>query len=330
MGRTVGRTITDLHFDLLMYIMIFVAKSSNGAANLARAISVSRVFMKVAEDRSVLQAVVFANVRVSHQYELFQQINGLLSRCAQAGNVAAQYLLAQIILLSSSQLQTRVLVRGSSKFSSRGRRLTDKACSGIIPKEDSPVVSFMAHFVPDQQACACKTSSCHRSLPHYELVKLFLRRCSPYDLTKMRLHLNHYLDYFIGRGNGVHLILNHSINHMCSIGDRVLGIAELGEIKRRVNAQMRHLTEAAMASRSRNVNPFLQKERSDAIEAGIARCGATVLELRVKCAELGLSFEVVFGANSNLEAYVKYFCEVLTLYEEHRIIVYLAFNRFFP
>ncbi|KAL6995117.1 hypothetical protein U1Q18_005253, partial [Sarracenia purpurea var. burkii] len=93
--KAMRRMITDLPFDVLKFIMILMVKSSDGAANLARAISVCSVFMKVGEDEDVLKAVYFQNVDVWNNRALFQQANGLLHRCAQVGNEAAQYVLAK-------------------------------------------------------------------------------------------------------------------------------------------------------------------------------------------------------------------------------------------
>lgn len=57
--------------------------------------------MKVAEDADVLKSVLFDNVRLSGRYGLFQEANGLLSRCARAGNVTALYMLSKVTSLGT-------------------------------------------------------------------------------------------------------------------------------------------------------------------------------------------------------------------------------------
>ncbi|KAA8542514.1 hypothetical protein F0562_023666 [Nyssa sinensis] len=293
--------------------MILVAQAPDGAANLARAVSISRVFMETAEDRNVLKVVVFDNVRILDQYMLFQQINGLLNRCAQAGNVAAQFLLAK--------LTRRGLKRGRS---AGDHRLSNKSYYRSIPKEDSPVAYFFSHFVPGSARIG--RASC-QSLSHYELVRLFLRQCNPYDLAEMRPHLNHYLDYFIVRKSNGRRNLMDSLSQMFSFGDRIRDFVELGEIRKRVNDSIKVLTRAAMFVRQSNGHPSLRRERFEALEEAIGRCGAIVLELKLKSQILGLRFEAVFGDNANVEVYVNYFCEVLTRFEEYRSSTILNFNR---
>ncbi|XP_058226308.1 uncharacterized protein LOC131335115 [Rhododendron vialii] len=82
-------SITDLNADVLRLIMVFVAKSSDGAGSFARATSVCKGFMEIAEDTEVLKAVVFDKQSVSGFDESFWKINGLLSKCSSARNVGA-------------------------------------------------------------------------------------------------------------------------------------------------------------------------------------------------------------------------------------------------
>ncbi|KAG5535137.1 hypothetical protein RHGRI_023051 [Rhododendron griersonianum] len=78
--------ITDLNADVLRLIMVFVAKSSDGAGSFARATSVCKGFMEIAEDTEVLKVVVFDKQSVSGFDESFWKINGLLSKCSSARN----------------------------------------------------------------------------------------------------------------------------------------------------------------------------------------------------------------------------------------------------
>ncbi|KAF5958570.1 hypothetical protein HYC85_005795 [Camellia sinensis] len=94
MKRKRKRTnITDLNVDVLKCIMSFVAKSSDGAGSFARAISVCKPFMELAEDTDILKAIVFEKGSDSEHDESFWQINGLLNKCARAGNMSASHIL---------------------------------------------------------------------------------------------------------------------------------------------------------------------------------------------------------------------------------------------
>ncbi|KAL7221375.1 hypothetical protein ACSBR1_023352 [Camellia fascicularis] len=85
--------ITDLNVDVLKCIMSFVAKSSDGAGSFARAISVCKPFMELAGDTDILKAIVFEKGSDSEHDESFWQINGLLNKCARAGNMSASHIL---------------------------------------------------------------------------------------------------------------------------------------------------------------------------------------------------------------------------------------------
>ncbi|KAH7862096.1 hypothetical protein Vadar_034736 [Vaccinium darrowii] len=75
--------ITDLNVDVLKLIMVFVAKSSDGARSFARTTSVCKGFLELAEDTEVLKTVVFDKGRVSRFGESFWKIDGLLCKCLQ-------------------------------------------------------------------------------------------------------------------------------------------------------------------------------------------------------------------------------------------------------
>ncbi|PSS07958.1 Hydroxycarboxylic acid receptor like [Actinidia chinensis var. chinensis] len=192
--KSMKSLIMDMQFDLLKYIMILMVKSSDGATTLARAVSVCSVFMKVAEDTDILKAVSFDNVNVTYRYELFQQTNGLLYRCAQVGNEAARYLLAKIVLVSSSQLLPRI-TKSEPKQTLWGCRHAMYEVRHIkIPRDDAMAAAFMPHFLPDQ---ACSTRGLGQTgLLHWELVRKFLYQCTTLDFTEMHPHLNRYIDYF--------------------------------------------------------------------------------------------------------------------------------------
>ncbi|GFZ03529.1 hypothetical protein Acr_16g0001530 [Actinidia rufa] len=217
--KSLKSLIMDMQFDLLKYIMILMVKSSDGATTLARAVSVCSVFMKVAEDADILKAVSFDNVSVTYRYELFQQTNGLLYRCAQVGNEAARYLLAKIVLVSSSQLLPRI-TKSEPKQILWGRRHAMYEVRHIkIPRDDAMAAAFMPHFLPDQ---ACSTRGLGQTgLLHWELVRKFLYQCTTLDFTEMHPHLNRYIDYFTERQSQCNHILHCVINKMCHHAYRV-------------------------------------------------------------------------------------------------------------
>lgn len=211
--KAMRRMVTDLHFDLLKYVMILLVKAAGGASNLGRAISVCSVFMKVAEDIDVLKAACFDDVNVSNRHGLFQRKNGLLYRCAQVGNAGAQHVLAKIVLLSSSRLLD---MESEGAILSRDCSLIRKSCCGKIPMDDALVASFMSHFAPDQ---GWSTTVSSQTLVHSQLVRKFLCHCSAHDLAQMHFHLQSYIDYFVKPDSrGSHLL--HLIDRMCE-GNRV-------------------------------------------------------------------------------------------------------------
>lgn len=81
--------ITDLNFDVLKHIMFCVAASSDGAVNFAKAICVCKTFNQFAEEASILTTTNFCGVKLPAVGGSFWKVNGLLNRCACAGNLTA-------------------------------------------------------------------------------------------------------------------------------------------------------------------------------------------------------------------------------------------------
>ncbi|XP_059643483.1 uncharacterized protein LOC132285329 [Cornus florida] len=284
--KAMEKTISNLHVELLQYILTLVAQSSDGAADVARAKSVCKALMNASEDPDVLKAIGFNNVRISGQYKLFQHSNGLLKLCAQAGNVAAQYLLAKMVLVTSSQLLTRQLEKERLESSS------GEPCSGEVPMEYTLAALFMIHFMPGE---ASTSAASHPSLSHYDLVRLFLCRCSPYDLVEMRPHLNHYISYFIGPDDDDCLVLYESIRKLHCLSSCVIAMEEIIE---RIS--------------------------------GFFPVGA-LMDFAIKSKEAGLTVEEVVGGAVGWESLEDYYRNITTLFEEHRTNTILAFGRiFFP
>ncbi|XAR71265.1 hypothetical protein NMG60_11028446 [Bertholletia excelsa] len=96
----------DLNVDVIKHVMIFLAKSSEGARNFARAITVCKTFRQLGDDKDILKALVFEEGSVSDRDGSFWHINGLLSKSASAGNMGASNIL--LMYLEQRVLSSRV------------------------------------------------------------------------------------------------------------------------------------------------------------------------------------------------------------------------------
>lgn len=52
--------------------------------------------MALSNDKEILQAAVFDNVNLSSGLQFFQNIKGLVYKCAHAGNADARYMLGKV------------------------------------------------------------------------------------------------------------------------------------------------------------------------------------------------------------------------------------------
>ncbi|KAK4346616.1 hypothetical protein RND71_032955 [Anisodus tanguticus] len=117
--------LTDLNFDVLKHIMYHVAVSPDGAGNLARTISVCRLFKELAHDSDILKAVAFDQVELSGIHESFWQPAGMLCRCLQTGNPSAFNAIRENaeILNASYLILKRAMFRGKMVLLARSRAL---------------------------------------------------------------------------------------------------------------------------------------------------------------------------------------------------------------
>lgn len=320
------KLITDLHFDLLKQIMFFVGKSPDGAAHLVKALLVCRVFMQVGKNREVLKAVVFDNARLSDQYKSFQLTNGLLNRCAQVGNFEAQYMLAKIILLSSSQLLDL--------------RKESVLCSECAEQE-ARASSFVTYFTVEQ---ASGGNGLGTTLLHFELVKLFLCQCSLVDLFEMRQHLDDYIELFIGSGKDTYIELTNSINKICEHAAAIQACVwfirtydragDENELPIPKNDVAKRILEAGRenARVHAGMGAELMEGKSLDLESYIQRCSqlwASITELDKECRKTGMDPET-----SDLLKVVTTFNSASTFMivglKKARMDVILAFDKFFP
>ncbi|KAJ8452290.1 hypothetical protein Cgig2_006095 [Carnegiea gigantea] len=170
--------LIDLHYDVLKEIVIRAARSSDGAKTFAKTISVCKDFRQFVDDRDVLRAVCFDDLLMSGGWELFQ-LRGLICRCAQAGHVRAQFILAKLLTAKEATDQEEA------------SSLTAQASYGNLPKGNVQVSSFLKNFLPDQ---TCP----HFFIGfHFNFVKLFLSRARVSEFQEMELHLKNYMEYVI-------------------------------------------------------------------------------------------------------------------------------------
>ncbi|XP_059670369.1 uncharacterized protein LOC132315938 [Cornus florida] len=110
--------VTDLNYDVLKLIISSVANSPNGAVNFARTISVCKAFRELSEDKDILKSVDFDDVRVSRRDRSFWYINGLLSKCANAGNWTAYDLVLEDLneRIESMRVKMRAMEAAKENF----------------------------------------------------------------------------------------------------------------------------------------------------------------------------------------------------------------------
>ncbi|KAL6995119.1 hypothetical protein U1Q18_005255 [Sarracenia purpurea var. burkii] len=219
--------------------------------------------MEVGEDEEVLKAVYFQNVNVVTNYMLFQQANGLLHRCAKVGNEAAQYLLAKIILMSSTQLLAKI--KETERIQTfGGQSIADETRLAKLASASS----FMTHFVPNQACGSSSTKASAQTLLHWELVRKFLCHCTVVDFTDMHPLLNCYIDYFINCATHENLILHHFINKMCESAFRLRWSQEwnLEGLRAKLREQMQLMVEKRSRSNLEELRAKLREQMQLMVE----------------------------------------------------------------
>ncbi|KAM7471450.1 hypothetical protein LguiA_009633 [Lonicera macranthoides] len=316
--------ITDLQYDLLAYIMILMVQSSDGSENLARTITVCKSFRSFAQDETILKAVVFDEARATSCFQLFQKITGLLFKCARAGNLSALFLLAKIMLLSTSEsldLQGRP---AQPIYISNGQIIVGLTNTRSKPKGDTPVSLFLRHFMP-KQARTISTST--QSFVHYDLAKFFLKECTIYHLPEMQVHLDKYIDYFGGAYNENCVVLHQAVAQMCSSGAHARDLKALEEIKERLDECVRVVKEVGTKVRERWEDDLAQRnQRYEALAEATRKYPATILVLKAKCREIGVNFEEYFGASANLETFNRHVAGAALLFQFYRYNALLTFT----
>uniref|UniRef100_A0A7N0VFX0 Uncharacterized protein n=2 Tax=Kalanchoe fedtschenkoi TaxID=63787 RepID=A0A7N0VFX0_KALFE len=224
--------ITDLDLDILRRIFSLVAQSGGG--NLARTMTVCRMFRELGNDRDILRSTGFGDltmVTILGNLHLFQQFDGVLSKAARSGSATAQFLLAKIILLSSTKLvqspfQIDDNLVGEDQSSSDSSYASDDDVSDADAAEteegDSQASVFLSAF-----ESAYNTQAPIKSLHHYHFVRMLWAKCSPHDISEMRLGLHCYYNYFGVHGNYDNSIFFKFIDSAEKISNFLRGIEEL-------------------------------------------------------------------------------------------------------
>ncbi|KAM7506281.1 hypothetical protein LguiB_005185 [Lonicera macranthoides] len=123
--------LADMHPDLLKHIMLFVAKSFDGASSCARSFSICKLFKELLTDKETLKVVEFGNVKLYGMNGSFWKRNGLLARCAHAGNPMARNILMEYLLdlckSSKAKIATgRILLADAGEYV---RIIKNRACT---------------------------------------------------------------------------------------------------------------------------------------------------------------------------------------------------------
>ncbi|KAL8123605.1 uncharacterized protein LOC141716657 isoform X2 [Apium graveolens] len=187
-------TMGELPSDLLYCIILLLVQSPGGVADFARMVSVCRKFRLFTQKKHILSLVSFDMKLEFKNFIQYQHINSLLVKCSEAGNIAAQFLLGKVILVSSSQLFL-------GEWQKAEFHPCDSATLGELrcilatndPGHDYKVGSFMAYFLPEQ---VHNSEVSRRRLVHYQLVKVFLLNGSLHDLAEMAVFIKCYIKFF--------------------------------------------------------------------------------------------------------------------------------------
>ncbi|XP_074376038.1 uncharacterized protein LOC141717748 [Apium graveolens] len=186
-------TMKDLPCELLFHIIFLLVQSSGGAEEFAQIIAVCRDFLLYAKDKSVLRVVKFDVKMEPVNIYRFQNVKGLLVKCSEAGNEAAQHVLGKVIMLSCTHLFLSKFQPVRSSLAHSDRLILDCWIPDTnVSAQNNKMRSFMTYFSPTH----VKFPSTR--LVHHQLVKLFLLNVSHDDFIEMYVFLKYYIKYFPG------------------------------------------------------------------------------------------------------------------------------------
>ncbi|KAL9265240.1 hypothetical protein AKJ16_DCAP26265 [Drosera capensis] len=165
--------LTDLPSDIVRDIVIRVAKSSGGAADMARLICTCKTMYEFVEDIDVLKAVCFDRLVLPVHFNSLQKYESLLTRCAAKGNLKALYIFSKVILMTATQILTNI---EEERPQDVGAMIYMRALLHGMFGDDGRQVDG-SEF-------------------HINAVRFFLQICSPSELSGMQIHLLNYLEHF--------------------------------------------------------------------------------------------------------------------------------------
>lgn len=217
-----------------------------------------------------------------------------------------------------------------------GHALIGRHLAGNILIDDPQAGSFMAYFEPDQGSTASQ-----KSLVHYQLVKLFLRQCSPHDLSEMTIYLSCYINYFTRPDNHDIFPLHKAVDSMRALATRVKSMEELREIKERLDDCFRVLKEFSTLDYGAGIiccddprcSPSKRKAFEEAVarrhrfEQAASRCAVNMTALMSKSEEVGVDWRELLDEEGN--PFEEPTEEVCNQFEESRANAVFAFEHYF-
>ncbi|XP_074277618.1 uncharacterized protein LOC141601252 [Silene latifolia] len=182
-----SKGLENLPQDPLREIMTRVGQQPGGAADMARAFSVSKTLRDFINDGDVLQSISFKDVFPCSgiQHEQLSEIGGLVVRCSRAGNLSAQFILSKVVLASSSNLCS-AKIEASHSDASLG--------------QNSTLASNLTDLYKATQLLDHLSVENTNPAELLNLVRTFLCRASVDDIVDMQRHLKNFVALFLVHG----------------------------------------------------------------------------------------------------------------------------------
>ncbi|KAH9617574.1 hypothetical protein KSS87_004012 [Heliosperma pusillum] len=182
--------IEKLPLDALREIMTRVGRQPGGAADIARTFTVSKTLRNFVDDGDVLRSISFKKSLPCFvvQYEQLSDIDGLVVRCARAGNSSAQFLLAKVVLANSSNLcSANIEASVSYPFPSRRYTFSTRNCNLA---DLHKAARLLNHFSVENTNPAEVVG----------IIRTFLSRGNFDDIVEMQRHLRNFVALFLVHG----------------------------------------------------------------------------------------------------------------------------------
>ncbi|KAK9748108.1 hypothetical protein RND81_02G036700 [Saponaria officinalis] len=207
--------IERLHPDEMREIMVRVAAQPNGAAHFTRACAVSKSFRNFMEDSDVLRKVSFGDLfsRLEGRYELFSEVGGLVARCARAGNLDAQLMLAKVLIVSAATLCNAKM---EAKHSDVSQDQYSTLCTGNTDLIDLDKATRILDEFSAQNTDAKEL---------LDLVKNFLSEAKLRDFVEIQDYLKGFVAlYLVPKEECPCEIFLDTFDRLCERNSRLLGV----------------------------------------------------------------------------------------------------------